>query len=249
MDQKDPQTGTDASGSPTGDDRAFRRAFATALVGPNFLTLEGLKGILSAAGFRVVASAARVDDLVHDPELQNQPFLLLINAPDDLHPAIRQIELFKMRHENGRVVLLANPAQQSGIPSVFRAGANGYLFMGPTTDPFIKAIELVMLGETVLPRVILPLLLDREDEGVPVKADENLASRLSHRERLILGHLVQGQPNKVIAQELGIAEATVKVHVKSILSKIGVINRTQAAIWAMNNGLLIGDAGGRLGSP
>ena len=84
---------------------------------------------------------------------------------------------------------------------------------------------------------------------VGVKADESFASRLSHRERLILGHLVQGQPNKVIAQELGIAEATVKVHVKSILSKIGVINRTQAAIWAMNNGLLIDHAGGRLGSP
>jgi two-component system nitrate/nitrite response regulator NarL len=66
---------------------------------------------------------------------------------------------------------------------------------------------------------------------------------------LILRHLSQGRPNKVIAQEVGIAEATVKVHVKSILSKIGVINRTQAAIWAMNNGLLIGDAGGRLGSP
>ena len=249
LDQKDPQTGTNASGSQTGDDRAFRSAFATALVGPNFLTLEGLKGILSVAGFRVVASAARVDDLVHDPELQNPPILLVINAPDDLRPAIRQIELFKMRHESGRVVLLANPAQQSGIPAVFRAGANGYLFMGPTTEPFIKAIELVMLGETVLPRVILPLILDREDEVVQVKADESFASRLSQRERLILRHLAEGRPNKVIAQEVGIAEATVKVHVKSILSKIGVINRTQAAIWAMNNGLLIGDAGGRLGSP
>ena len=96
-----------------------------------------------------------------------------------------------------------------------------------------------------MPRVILPLILDREDEAVQVKPDESFASRLSHREQLILRHLSQGRPNKVIAQKVGIAEATVKVHVKSILSKIGVINRTQAAIWAMNNGLWIGDAGGK----
>jgi DNA-binding NarL/FixJ family response regulator len=249
LDQKDPQTGTNASGSPTGDDRAFRRAFATALVGPNFLALEGLKAILSAAGFRVVASAFRVDDLVSDPELQNQPILLIVIVGDDLRFAISQIELFKVRHESGHVVLLADPGQHSGVGAVFRAGASGYLFMGPTTESFIKALELVMLGQTVLPRATLPLIFDREDEVIPVSADENFAPLLSHRERLILRHLAEGQANKVIANKIGIAEATVKVHVKSILSKIGVINRTQAAIWAMNNGLLIGDAGGRLGSP
>ena len=243
--QNDTQNGTHASGSPAGDDRAFRRAFATALVGPNFLALEGLKEILSAAGFRVVASAFRVDDLVFDPELQNQPVLLIVNAGSDLHAAIGQIELFKVRHESGRVVLLADPGQHSGIPAVFRAGANGYLFMGPTTEPFIKALELVMLGETVLPRVILPLILDPEDEVIPVKAVENFAPLLSHRERLILRHLAEGQANKVIANEIGIAQATVKVHVKSILTKIGVINRTQAAMWAMNNGLFVEEASGK----
>jgi two-component system nitrate/nitrite response regulator NarL len=241
--QNDPQNGTDASGFPAGDDRAHRRAFATALVGPNFLALEGLKAILSAAGFRVVASAFRVDDLVSDPELQNQPILLIVIVGDDLRFAISQIELFKVRHESGHVVLLADPGQHSGVEAVFRAGANGYLFMGPTTEQFIKALELVMLGETVLPSVLLPLILDSKDEAKPLSAGDNFAPLLSHRERLILRHLAEGQANKVIANKLGIAEATVKVHVKSILSKIGVLNRTQAAMWAMNNGLFIGEAG------
>jgi two-component system nitrate/nitrite response regulator NarL len=240
--QNDPQRCIDASGSPGGDVRAVRRAFVTALAGPNFLALEGLKGILSAAGFRVVASAARVNDLVFDPELQGQPILLVVNAGDDLRTTIRQIELFKVRHDSGHVVLLADPGQHSGVRAVFRAGASGYLFMGRTTEPFIKALELVMLGETVLPSVLLPLILDREDEAIPVCADETFAPLLSHRERLILRHLAEGQANKVIANKIGIAEATVKVHVKSILSKIGVINRTQAAMWAMNNGLFVGGA-------
>jgi DNA-binding NarL/FixJ family response regulator len=240
--QNDPQNGIDASGLPAGDDRAFRSAFATALVGPNFFALEGLKGILSAAGFRVVASAARVNELVFDPELQGQPILLVVNAGDDLRTAISQIELFKVQHESGHVVLLADPGQHSGVEAVFRAGANGYLFMGPTTEQFIKALELVMLGETVLPSVLLPLILDSKDEAKPLSAGDNFAPLLSHRERLILRHLAEGQANKVIANKIGIAEATVKVHVKSILTKIGVVNRTQAAMWAMNNGLFVGGA-------
>ena len=88
--------------------------------------------------------------------------IVAVNAGDDLRATISQIELFKVQHESGHVVLLADPGQRSGAQAVFRAGANGYLFMGPTTEQFIKALELVMLGETILPSVLLPLILDRE---------------------------------------------------------------------------------------
>jgi len=239
--QNDQQEGAELAGSQAGDDRAFRRAFATALLGPNFLVLEGLKGILSAAGFRVVAAVSRVNELDLDPELQNQPILLIVNAGEDLRGAVRQIELFKESYETGRVVLLADPGQFADIPAVFRAGANGYLYMGPSLEPFVKALELVMLGETVLPKAILPLILEHKDDLRPQKTPESFAPQLSRRERLILRHLAEGLANKVIASEIGIAQATVKVHVKSILTKIGVVNRTQAAIWAMNNGLFVGD--------
>jgi two-component system, NarL family, nitrate/nitrite response regulator NarL len=242
--QNGPKGDADSADSAAGIDRAFRRAFATALVGPNFLELEGLKSFLSAAGFRVVASATRVNDLRLDAELQSQPILLVVNARSDLRSAVRHVELFKKRHESGRVVVIADPGQQSETPALFRAGANGYLFKGPTLEPFIKALELVMLGETVLPKAILPLILGGEDI-VPVEAPEKFAPQPSPRERLILRLLAEGLANKVIANKSGIAEATVKVHVKSILFKIGVFNRTQAAIWAMNNGLFIGGASGK----
>lgn len=238
MAQNDPEQGTELAGSRAGDDRAFRRAFATALLGPNFLVLEGLKGILSAAGFRVVATASHVGGLDFGPEIQDQPILLIVNAAEDLQAAIKQIELFKERHQTGRVVLLAEPGQFAEIPAVFRAGANGYLYMGPSLEPFVKALELVMLGETVLPKSILPLILEHRDDQRRAAMAESFAPQLSRRERLILRHLAEGLANKVIASEIGIAQATVKVHVKSILTKIGVVNRTQAAIWAMNNGLV-----------
>lgn len=249
MAQDDQHPGADLAGSRGGDDRAFRGAFGTALLGPNFLVLEGLKGILSAAGFRVVGTASHVKDFSFTPELEHQPILLIVNAGEDLRGAIKQIELFKERYETGRVVLLADPGQFAEIPAVFRAGVNGYLYMGPSLEPFIKALELVMLGETVLPKAILPLILEHKDEPRPAKTAESFAPQLSRRERLILRHLAEGLANKVIASEIGIAQATVKVHVKSILTKIGVVNRTQAAIWAMNNGLVVGEPAGRRQPP
>ena len=102
------------------------------------MELEGLKRSSNAAGFRVVSSATRVNDLLLGPELQRKPILLIINARNDLRSAVRHIELFKERHESGRVVVLADPGQQNEIPAVFGAGVNGYLFLGPSLEPFIK---------------------------------------------------------------------------------------------------------------
>ena len=68
-------------------------------------------------------------------------------------------------------------------------------------------------------------------------ASPSPGAHLSGRELEILRHLANGEPNKVIANDLDITEATVKVHVKGILRKIGAANRTQAAIWAIHNGL------------
>ena len=84
------------------------------------------------------------------------------------------------------------------MPAVFRAGASGYLFKsGPSLEPFIKALELVMLGETVLPKAILPLILERQDEMVPAKATEDFAPQLSRQERLILRLLAEGHATKL----------------------------------------------------
>src|SRR6185437_5415304 len=119
------------------------------------------------------------------------------------------------------------------------------------SDVFIRSLELVMMGETVLPPAFLSYVVGRQgarlsDDG-PVKNDnetilvreiDDPAPQLSPREKSILRCLIEGDSNKAIARKMDIAEATVKVHVKAILRKIRVHNRTQAAIWAINNGSL-----------
>jgi two-component system, NarL family, nitrate/nitrite response regulator NarL len=117
-------------------------------------------------------------------------------------------------------------------------------------------LELVMLGETIVPPAILSSVStgdDRHlssvyadassresntaDELISGDGDSILPPKLSAREKCILRCLLNGDANKVIARKVDISEGTVKVHVKAILRKIRVQNRTQAAIWAMNSRL------------
>jgi len=139
------------------------------------------------------------------------------------------------------------------LVSAFRAGANGYFVDVMPCDAFIKSMELLMMGETIFPPALSFVLdsegddLDKEVDhpGEAVPGDENnqailvttddALAPLSPREKSILRCLIEGDSNKCIARKIDIAEATVKVHVKAILRKIRVHNRTQAAIWGVNH--------------
>jgi two-component system, NarL family, nitrate/nitrite response regulator NarL len=258
-----------------------RGTVGTALIGPNTLLREALAQILSGADFQVVASAPHIDKSV-TAALPQDRALLIIEASSDINATVRQIETFKEHRPAGRVVVLAHQLELPDMVLVFGAGANAYLVSMAGSDVFTKSLELVMLGETILPPSLLNLLhtnandpqggignLDHDDDGKPrheahitdapadhdkdddtdddtedeqetlPNIDDNRAPHLSARQRLILCCLISGDSNKTIARRIHITEATVKVHVKAILRKIRVHNRTQAAIWAMNNRSLI----------
>jgi len=259
-----------------------REPIGTVLVGPSTLLREGLARILSKAGFRILASASGVHDPVLSSIPQEQSILLIIDVSVDFDTALRQIESFKKRYPAGRVAVLAHQQQLTEMMSAFRAGANAYLVKIATCETFIKSLELIMLGVTILPPEVLTFISDRQDRsgnGRPAgynghaaddkddpddrQADDDdgddgelvatelgkneqvyqartsYTPQLSARQQSILGCLIQGDSNKTIARKMAIAEATVKVHVKAILRKIRVHNRTQAAIWAMNTGPFI----------
>jgi len=225
-----------------------RRPFATLLVGHSALLREGLARILSAADFRIIGSGARVHDVAQTS--QHHPLLLIIEVGDDPNAAVAEIELFKEQHPSGRVAVLGDQYPLVDMVSAFAAGANLYFANSVTCDALIKALELIMLGETILPPQLFGLIgrdgLEREEVFPVCQRVQRAASqrtqtddtpRLSAREKSILRCVVDGDPNKVIARKIDITEATVKDHVKAILRKIRVHNRTQAAIWAMNNGV------------
>src|ERR1700736_2810009 len=227
-----------------------RQSFATILVGKSILLREGLAKILRSAHFRILASVSCADDLPSKLQLP-QPLFLVVHTGGDFDAAVEQIELFRDQYPGGRVAIVADHYRLGELVSAFRAGANGYFADVMTCDVFIKSMELVMMGETIFPPAFLSFVLDPEGdhlrEAVPrdekspailITTEDTLAPQLSTREKSILRCLIEGDSNKCIARKIDIAEATVKVHVKAILRKIRVQNRTQAAIWGMNNGSL-----------
>jgi DNA-binding NarL/FixJ family response regulator len=228
-----------------------RQSFAIILVGKCILLREGLARILRSANFRILASVSCADDLLPSKLQRHQPLFLVVQTGDDFGAAVEQIELFRDQHPGGRIAMVADHYRLGELVSAFRAGANGYFADVMTCDVFIKSMELVMMGETIFPPAFLSFVLDPEGdhlrEAVPrdekspailITTEDTLAPQLSTREKSILRCLIEGDSNKCIARKIDIAEATVKVHVKAILRKIRVQNRTQAAIWGMNNGTL-----------
>jgi DNA-binding NarL/FixJ family response regulator len=230
-----------------------RQSFGTVLVRPSTLLREGLAPALVAADFRIIASASHVPDFAQIPPSHDQPLLLIVDAREDPEGAVAQIELFKQRNPSGRVAVLADHYCQSDLISAYRAGANAYFVNAMSCGAFIKALELIMLGETILPPELLSFIGDGDDhhEHPPTALNQIMTGdasqpigtdavpRLSPREKCILRCVVEGDSNKAIARKISIAEATVKVHVKAILRKVRLNNRTQAAIWAINNSSLI----------
>lgn len=232
-----------------------RQFYGTVLVGKNVLTREGIARILHSANFRVAASASSPAELPSSLQEEHLMFLI-VHTGDDFNLAIEHIGHVKDRYPDARIAIVSDNYRPVELASAFRAGANGYFVNVISCDAFVKSVELVTMGETVFPPAFLSFALDgnRERETAPlsenehailVASEDTISPQLSPREKAILSCLIVGDSNKCIARKIDIAEATVKVHVKAILRKIRVQNRTQAAIWGMNHGSLVRAASGR----
>ena len=226
-----------------------QRSFAVILIGKSILLREGLAKILRAANFRIVASVSSADDLRPSKATLHVPLYLIVHTGDDFDIALEQIALFRNRHPDARIAIVADHYRLNELTSAFRAGANGYFVNVITRDRFIRSIELVMMGETIFPSAFLSFILDanrphpveaaaivRNGEPILVATKDATSPLLSPQEKVILRCIIEGDSNKSIARKIDITEATVKVHVKAILRKIRVQNRTQAAVWGINNG-------------
>jgi len=215
----------------------------TIVIDPSTLSREGLSGLLQAAGFPPSVRLDRLDriDELGLPADLNAIFMVDFGS----HPAVAadQVRSLRKRFPASRVVVLTEQYELRHLSSVLQAGASAYLVKTSSCDALVKSLSLVMLGEPVFPAAALSMIFGEQRDAPTQNADDSHMFRpLSDREDEILRRLVQGESNKVIARVLNITEATVKVHIKAILRKIRVKNRTQAAIWAIDHGLIPKDS-------
>ncbi len=127
------------------------------------------------------------------------------------------------------VLAMAPPGADSLLADCLKAGAEGCLFTDMSAEALIQSIRLVSLGEGLFPTRIGKLLA----RGGSVCS----RPRLTPREKDILRGLLAGHSNKMIANELGTTDMTVKAQLRHLLRKLGVANRTQAALWAREQGV------------
>jgi NarL family two-component system response regulator LiaR len=146
--------------------------------------------------------------------------------------AIRRI---RERRPQARVLVLSSFLDDERLFPAVRAGAAGYLLKDVEPRELVRAIRTVHGGEALLHPAVAARLMDEFASGAAPEPD---AGGLTSREREVLTLIARGLPNKLIARELSISEKTVKTHVSSILGKLGLTDRTQAALFAVRAGLV-----------
>lgn len=155
-----------------------------------------------------------------------------------VHPdEIEQVGALHSYYPMARFVLLDTSFELETVIVAIRNGFDGCILENEPPDIVIASLQLASMGQKVIPPAIAELLFDRHGER---QEEDHLRvedAHLSEREREIVGYLVRGATNKVISRSLNIAEATVKVHVKAVLRKLHLHNRTQAAIWGIASGI------------
>jgi two-component system nitrate/nitrite response regulator NarL len=200
----------------------------TLLIEPNRLFRQGLKHLLAGTRFEVGTEFNTVELALAAGESAGTPDLVISGQPVKDEAELRTLrEVFP----TARIVVLADDLSVDVLRVAMGGGADGFLIKTVSPEALIQSLQLVVIGEKVFPTNLAAMLLDMTAPG-PL----NSVRGVSPREQQILQLLVTGASNKMIAIRLGITEATVKVHLKTLLRKIDVNNRTQAAIWAMNNG-------------
>jgi two-component system, NarL family, nitrate/nitrite response regulator NarL len=232
MNVDEPYTREDGRGCDPGFD-----GFPLVLVEPSDLLRTALANMLSSIGFKVVHAIPCFREHVLDSCAQHQLLLLLAlgGEVDEVPPEVYRA---RQRAPQMKLVLLADCYTVGGLTNAFSVGADACLTKSMAWETVHKSLDLVLLGQSVAPSQLMRSIVwgrDSNPTGAALVQGRAAGPRLSARELTVLGLLTEGASNKVIARAASIAEATVKVHVKAILRKIGAQNRTQAAMWAMNH--------------
>jgi two-component system nitrate/nitrite response regulator NarL len=205
----------------------------------NRLFREGISRILASRKMDIAGETRSLTEAL-DILRGNQHTvnLLLCDPGTDTKREFEAMEQITREFPGLRIVLLTDRTAAPLLDMAVEAGASGFLPKDISADALGFSLELALLGEEIFP-MSHALLEPRQVAVIEPSGAWNLGQSrqimLSARETQILGCLVDGQPNKTIARNLNMAEATVKVHLKALLRKINARNRTQAAIWGMNN--------------
>lgn len=221
----------------------FKKKARIILVDDNYEHLSGIKELIEIeSDFDVVATATSASVAIslikkYRPEI----VLMDINMPEkDGLTAIAEIEKLDL---GVRIIALTGYDDPDLIFRAMKIGAKGYILKTMASAQLIYAIDEVAAGKIYLPATLSSRFFEYfqksfKEETQELSDEENLLNYLTQREEEVLDLLTQGITYKGVAQKLFISETTVKTHVNNIFQKLQVNDRTQAVLYALNNGFL-----------
>ena len=211
------------------------------LVDDQALFREGLEILLSIHNdIEVVGQASHGQEAV-EVAAKIQPDVVLMDVRMPILDGVRATGLLKETHPHCKVIVLTTFDDDEYIFDALRMGAVGYMLKDIASEQLVEAIRATARGESILePSVAAKVIAEfsRVSSMVPSRQREQLVEPLSDRELEILALIVKGASNKEIANQLYIAEGTVKNHITHILGKLGVRDRTQAVLKVRELGLM-----------
>lgn len=205
------------------------------IVDDHAVVREGLRAFLGLQDdVEIVAEAADGADAVTQARLLRPDVILmdLVMPRLDGLSAMRQL---RADVPASRVIVLTSFLEDERLLPAIEAGAAGYLLKDAKPSELARAIRAAHAGEAVIDPTVAARLVHALSDRAGQPADQS--GTLTQREREVLGLIARGRSNKRIALELGISEKTVKAHVGHVLAKLGVSDRTQAALLAVRQGL------------
>jgi NarL family two-component system response regulator LiaR len=195
---------------------------------------QGLRTFLELQGDIVVVGEAADGDQALSAVSALEPDVVLMDLVMPRLDGVSAIERLREVSPATRVIVLTSFLDEDKVLPAVRAGAAGYLLKDVQPAELVRAIRIVDRGEALLhPAVAARVLRELAGDGARAERHELLTAR----ELEVLALVARGRANKAIAFELGCAEKTVKTHVGNILGKLGLSDRTQAALYAVREGL------------
>ena len=208
-------------------------AIRVLVVDDHAVVREGLRTFLELQdGIEVAGEAGDGEEAVREAE-RLRPDVVLMDLVMPRLDGVGAMRELRRRLPASRVIVLTSFAEDDRLLPAIQAGAAGYLLKNVQPQELARAVRAAHDGEAMLD----PSVAARLVEAIAQPPGEAPPERLTRREREVLDLIARGFSNKRIALELGIAEKTVKTHVGHVLAKLGVSDRTQAAVYAVRAGL------------
>jgi two-component system nitrate/nitrite response regulator NarL len=232
---------------------------AALIIEPRSLVCEALVSLMASHSYHLIGGVASTADIDSSLLVADVPKLVILGALP-VEEATAAASRIRELWPEAKIVLLFEHALSADFQKLLASEIDGCIPFSASPDVLVGSLRQIIAADfkmlvlrttkystdheaafrsvTALPSGPVPIAtsVERRNDTFDGSISMRVRHSLSEREEQILKSVVKGHPNKIIARRLDIAEATVKVHMKSILRKVRMANRTQAAIWALENG-------------